>query len=59
MTTVSGLYFLACSISKEELLFAVRISTVNLFGFASTTSNVCVPIDPVEPNMAMCFMFSI
>ena len=33
----------------------VKTSTTNLSGCASTTSKDCVPIDPVEPNIAIFF----
>jgi hypothetical protein len=37
------------------LVCAVSTSTENKEGFAAITSKACVPIEPVEPNMATLF----
>ena len=51
-----GLYFNACSINRSTLVFAVRRYGANKSGYSDKISNVCRPIDPVLPNMAICFL---
>ena len=58
ITTVLGLNLIACSISSLLLLFAVKTSTSNKFECSLITSNAWVPIEPVEPSIAICFFFS-
>ncbi|MNR19142.1 hypothetical protein D3C85_1359100 [compost metagenome] len=57
ITTNAGLNSKACAISKSALCRAVKASTLYKSGFARTTSSACVPIEPVEPNMDMCFKY--
>ncbi len=45
--------FFACSINKSPLKFAVRTNKSNLSGCVSITSKACVPIDPVDPKIAI------
>ena len=59
ITTASGLNFLACSISNSTLLFAVSTRTSNISPCSSATRRVWVPIDPVEPNIAIFFLYII
>mmetsp|Transcript_28994 Transcript_28994/g.47873 ORF Transcript_28994/g.47873 Transcript_28994/m.47873 type:complete len:235 (+) Transcript_28994:417-1121(+) len=47
---IFGLYFMTCSAMSSALFPAERASTTKLSGQASTISNVCVPILPVDPN---------
>ncbi len=44
----------ACSMSTSTRCPAANTLTVRSPSEARTTSNVCVPIDPVEPSTAMC-----
>lgn len=55
ITTALGLNFMACSIKRSQLLLATNISAEKISGLPSITSSACVPIDPVEPNIAMFF----
>ena len=55
ITTTLGLNVLACSINREALLPAVSTSISKKFSFSATTSNAWVPIEPVDPSMAICF----
>ena len=54
--TVFGENSRICSSSKE-ILFPAAIPTTSMSLFALTTSNVCVPIEPVEPKIAIFFIF--
>jgi hypothetical protein len=42
-----------CLINRSSLPLQVRISTENLSRLAAITSSACVPIEPVEPKIAM------
>ncbi len=55
--TYLGLNSFICSNNKFILLFADIATTSNLSLFALTTSNVCVPIEPVEPNIDIFFIY--
>ena len=59
MTMAAGLNLWACSASSSTLLLAVRQYTSYKSACSSITSRACVPIDPVEPRMAICFFCSI
>ena len=56
ITTVSGLNCRACCTSSLALLPAVRVWAAKWSGCCEITSRACVPIDPVEPSMAICFI---
>lgn len=53
MTTVSGLNSRACFINSSALLPAVRVCAWNWSGCCLMTSSACVPIEPVDPSMAI------
>src|SRR5690606_8736320 len=55
ITTALGLNFFACCTSNLSLEWAVKISTSNLSGLEAITSRACVPMEPVEPNIAIRF----
>ena len=55
ITTASGKNLRACSISKSTRLLAVNAYASYKSGCSSITCKACVPIDPVEPNIAICF----
>ena len=44
---------MACFVSKSTLRRADINSTSNMSGCLLITSKVCVPIDPVEPSIAI------
>ena len=48
-----------CFARSPTLAPAARPTTRNRSGSDRTTSNVCVPIDPVEPRTTMFFMVGI
>src|SRR5450432_1985088 len=53
-----GLNFKACLISNSSLLCAVSTSAEKRFELAAITSKACVPMEPVEPNTAIRFLFA-
>ena len=57
ITTIFGINFFDCSIKRVALLFAVKTSTPKRSGCSEITSSACVPIEPVEPRIAMFFLF--
>ena len=58
MHTTSGWNSRACATSISTLRWAQSAYTSKRSLFARTTSSVCVPILPVEPNIAICFAIS-
>ena len=54
--TILGINSLICSSNKTTLLFADKEITFKSLFFL-TISRVCVPIEPVEPNIAIFFIF--
>ena len=53
--TIFGVYFFICSETSSMLLPADNAIILNLSGIKSRTSSDCVPIEPVEPNIARFF----
>ena len=55
ITTILGINCKACSINNASFENAVNISAVNNSGCVEITSNVCFPMEPVEPYIAIFF----
>ena len=55
ITTILGTNCKACSINKDSLECAVKTSATNNSGCAAITSSVCLPIEPVDPKIAILF----
>ncbi len=55
--TIDGINSLICCSNKEILEPAARAVTL-ISPFALTTSSVCVPMEPVEPRIAIFFFLS-
>src|SRR5271165_7355303 len=56
METILGCQRRACSKARSTLAPAARLVTAKRSGKASTIFSVLLPMDPVEPRMAMCLM---
>ena len=59
ITAAFGLNSRACSMRRSSLLLAVRSSTSKRSLCCLTTSRACLPIEPVEPRIAICLFLSI
>ena len=57
ITTASGLNLRAWAMSSSTRLLAVNTYASYWSGCSSMTCNACVPMEPVEPSMAICFIY--
>ena len=57
ITTASGINLRAWAIRRSTLLLAVSAYTSYSSGCSSITCKAWVPIEPVEPKIAICFFF--
>src|ERR1700739_3003107 len=55
--TTFGLWRRTCSAARATFDPAARATTSNRPGSESTTFKHCVPIEPVDPRIEMCFMW--
>ena len=55
ITTASGLNFRAWAMSSSTRLLAVSTYASYWSDCSSITCNACVPMEPVEPSIAICF----
>ena len=53
---ISGENFLICSLIASMRVLHVSAAALNLSGFLSIISRACVPMEPVEPSIAIFFI---